>query len=157
MFKQYVVNIARVPFFSKTGQAMVETVLILPILLGFASLIIDLGNLMYVAHRITAASREGARFVTESSEPLPDPLTNCELAACGTATGHCCTALHRTSNVLFNSGIQDANIRGEWFNDTSRPPGVYTFFRLTVETNITFFFGLFTQTVQTSAVAYATG
>lgn len=136
---------------------MVEFVLLLPMLLAVASLVIDMGNMIFVAHRLSAASREGARVATETSVPTPENPTagdNCELATCGEgATSICCIGINRANLVLFNSGIDQTEVTGEWITDV-RFGRRYVLYRVTTATTVNFFFGLGNQRLTSQSTAY---
>jgi len=138
------------------GQAIVEFALIIPVLLAIATIVIDLANMVFVAHRLSAATREGARIATETSVPTPeDPgsTDRCELGTCVNSPDICCIAINRSNLVLFNSGITNATVDGTWYSvtDSGRK---YVLLRVTATSIVNLFFGLGTQTISTSSVAY---
>ncbi len=139
------------------GQAMVEFVLLLPMLLAVASLVIDMGNMIFVAHRLAAATREGSRVATETSVPAPENPgagDSCELGTCGDGvTSICCIGINRANLVLFNSGINQTEIDGEWISDV-RDGRRYVLYRVTAATTVDFFFGLGNQRLSSQATAY---
>lgn len=156
------------------GQGVIEMALVLPVLLGFGTLTIDLANLVLTAHRITAAVREGARVATETSTPWDPSIATCTpnsdinptncTPSCGlntqTAadcadndTSTCCIAVSRANIVLFNSGVTDGIVRGTWLE---RDIGgtQYAFLRIEMEATVNFFFGIGSQTIRQAATGF---
>lgn len=136
---------------------MVEFVLLLPMLLAVASLVIDMGNMIFVSHRLSSATREGARVATETSVPSPENPTeadNCNLGVCGDgASSICCIGINRANLVLFNSGIDETEVDGEWIADVQGGRR-YVLYRVTAATTVNFFFGLGNQRLSSSSTAY---
>lgn len=121
------------------GQAIVEFVILVPLLLGIACIVLELGNMVFVAHRLSSATREGARIATETSLPAPrdaNALPTCNLSECAQANSICCIAVNRANLVLFNSGIQGADINGRWFLENANGR-TYSMFEIeaTLDTN----------------------
>lgn len=139
---------------STRGQAAVEFVLMLPILLLLSSLAIDVANMISVGHRLSAASREGARIATETTQPIPLEGT-CDVQTCtDDATSLCCLAVRRTNLVLWNSGVQNPDaVTGEWttFDEEGRR---YIFLEITATETVNFIFGMADQTLTFRSVSY---
>jgi len=152
---------SRLAFWRKREQvqAIVELALLLPVLLAMASLIIDAANMIFVAHRLTAATREGARIATESgadvvTEMGTDP--SCTIGACRANLSNlstCCIAVRRAETVLINSGITNAEVSGEW-DIVSKYQRDYYLLRIDTSSQVNFLFGLGNQTVTATASAY---
>jgi len=138
------------------GQAIVEFALIIPVLLAIATLAIDMANMVFVAHRLSAATREGSRIATETSLPTPEnpsPSDKCTLAQCVSSSSICCIAVNRTNLVLFNSGVTNGTVTGEWVpvvEDDRR----YVLLRVQASSVVNFFFGLGSQTINSASVSY---
>ena len=112
--------------------------------------------MVFVAHRLSAATREGARIATETSVPTPENpggSDQCSLGVCVNSPEICCIAINRANLVLFNSGVTNATINGTWFS-TVQNDRRYVMLRVTASSVVNLFFGLGTQTISTASVAY---
>jgi len=139
------------------GQAIVELALVLPVILAIASLAIDAANMVFIAHRLSAATREGARVATESTLASPQNPTvndNCDLSTCASSASLCCIAVNRTGLVLFDTGIQDGNVEARWVQETKNNCR-YVLLEVEASTHVNFFFGLGNRDLSFSSVAYA--
>lgn len=144
---------------SHRGQAAVEFVLMLPILLLLASVAMDTANMVFVAHRLAAATREGARVATETTQPIPehgDTGESCTISGCASGTSLCCLAVRRANLVLWNSGVQDPdNVTGRWIERTDNTTNRrYVMLQITATETVNFAFGLADQTLVFRSVGY---
>ncbi|MDP3920264.1 MAG: pilus assembly protein [Candidatus Omnitrophota bacterium] len=111
------------------GQSLVEFALVLPLFMLIAVAGIDVASLVSATHRLSAATREGARVATESTD-----------AAFSTRTRD--AAVTRTQRVLTDSGIPwwEADVNAEW--NFEFIGGVrYDFLEVRAEFEPPFFFG----------------
>ena len=135
------------------GQALAEFILVVPILLAVASLAIDMANMVFVAHRLSSAAREGARIATETTLPIPQEASTCNVNGCANSNSLCCIAVNRSNLVLFTSGVENAVINGNWFIHEANGKN-YSMLEVQATTVVGFFFGIGNQTLTGTAVAY---
>ena len=143
------------------GQALTELALILPILVLVGSVGVDLARMVLTAHRVAAAVHEGARYTTESPLPLTLPLQDCSLntpsstVECGSGTvTTCCIAISRANLALFDSGVTNHSVQGQWIQQEIMGRQ-YAFLRITMSSNVNFFFSIGNQMITSSAVGFA--
>ena len=111
------------------GQSLAEFAMVLPIFMMIAVAGIDVASLISATHRLSAATREGARVATESTDFSFSVRTRN-------------AAITRTQRVLTDSGIPwwDATVNARW--NFEFIGGVrYDFLEVRVEYEPPFFFG----------------
>ena len=160
------------PIFSKKGQSIAEFAIVVPVFVVIAMLVIDLANMVLVAHRLNAAAREAVRVATENGDPLgalPAGVA-CSLNgggggvnACALgSTTICCIALSRADIVLFHSGLTNVPMWGTYIQQSvpgtnlqAAGSNLHAFFRVDLQQNVNYFFKIATQAVSGFSVAYA--
>lgn len=146
------------------GQVFVEFALVLPVLILIASLVIDLANMVFVFHRLSAATREAARVATETNLPVLSSEigptyseSNCPVG--GKPHFVPCVAVARADRVLEDSGIpgsSDANttVAARYYQITSGGD-THTMLEVTVGRQVDYFFKLAGLNIRATANAYA--
>lgn len=137
---------------ASSGQSLVEFALVLPLFLIITVAGVDVANLISVTHRLSAATREGARLATETTD-----------TAFATRTQN--AAVSRTQRVMTDAGIPwwNANVTAAWTGRNIN--GVnYTFLRVSADYTPPLFFGRVMRTlgfqnlplaVRSTSVGYA--
>jgi|GEM_PF-1688529 len=139
---------------STRGQAAVEFVLMLPIILFLSSFALDVANMVSIGHRLSAATREGARVATETTQPIPTTGT-CSIQTCtDDITTLCCLAVRRANLVLWNSGVQDPDAVTAQWTTTDEDGRRYIFLEMTATETVNFAFGLTNQTLTFRSIGY---
>lgn len=104
------------------GQAMVEFMVLLPVLIFMGVLVIDAASLMSAQNRLNAAVREGAKLLSETGDRTYGSHPNCSLnfspptgpTNCSVEKTRCCDALQRAYRVAVESGVRNLQLEGEW-------------------------------------------
>src|SRR3989338_1036007 len=104
------------------GQALIEFVVTVPLILAMLSLGFDFGNLLYTRHRMLQAAYEGSKLVSQ--------VTGSYVVECQSMTNkdNCLSyaMVTRAERVLKESGIQHASVRfvDETRNDSTVIPNL---------------------------------
>lgn len=137
-------------FRSSKGQSAVEFALVIPLFMLIAVAGLDIATMISVTHRLAAATREGARLATESTDP---PFSGQTQQA----------AIARTRRVMTDSGVPwwEANVSARWQAEFAGNV-IYYFLEVRAETEPPFFFGRIMRTLgfedlPTTVSASATG
>lgn len=104
------------------GQATVEFMVFLPLLIFMGILVIDAASLVSAQNRLNAAVREGAKLLSETGDRTFGSHPDCSLnfsppsgpTNCNAEGSRCCDALQRAYRVAVESGVRNLQLEGRW-------------------------------------------
>jgi Flp pilus assembly protein TadG len=88
---------------ARGGNALIDLMFVLPILLGLSFGVVEYGYFMFVKHTVEAAAREGARAATvpaATSQDVTDAVANVMTAAGLSKTGYAVLTTDTSGNTL---------------------------------------------------------
>ena len=88
---------------TRGGNALIDLMFVLPILLGLSFGVVEYGYFIFVKHTVEAAAREGARAATvpsATSQDVTDAVANVMTAAGLSKTGYAVLTTDTSGNTL---------------------------------------------------------
>ena len=154
-----ILNVSSMSKRSSRGQSLIEFALVMVLFfLPLTTLVLDGVRIFTTYNRLQEATREGAKVVTESQAPIPNPNAlqplppNCEETCSDDFI--CCIAVKRANAVLWHSGIKDATVTGRW-SSANKGDVTYVFLTIAANKTVRYFFQTGSLNLSVLSTGYA--